>query len=165
MTGSILNNVKITNYICEFTRTYICVFTCKYICVCIFDIFSRFIDLTLTTTFFLIRNHYNFKLKKNILNRNETSTIIVRAGDWDASSENEPVRHLDRFVISATLHHNYKQFNLINDIALLKVDQPFDWSLTIDRVCLDDDDFVPVKCVATGWGQQSYGKTYYTYVH
>jgi secreted trypsin-like serine protease len=72
--------------------------------------------------------------------------------------------YVERDVISVHIHPEYYAGTLDNDLAILKLNQPVDFSGTphISPACLPDKftDFTGQRCWTTGWGKDNweYGK-------
>ncbi|XP_058836996.1 phenoloxidase-activating factor 2-like [Topomyia yanbarensis] len=86
--------------------------------------------------------------------RRKPETLIVRAGEWDMGSLKEPIPHEERFVRLVKVHPAFKPTSLVNNVALLFLDDKFDLGDTIEPVCLPPNDFTISNghVVATGWG-------------
>lgn len=84
----------------------------------------------------------------------------IRAGEWDTQHTLEVFPHQDREVQSISIHPQYYEKLLYNDIALLFLKSPVDIVQNVDVVCLPPPNVVveSEKCYATGWGKDSYGK-------
>lgn len=80
--------------------------------------------------------------------------LTVRAGEWDMRSKYEPIAHQERGVRQVTSHPAFKQSSLVNNVALLFLDDKFDLAHTIDTVCLPPQNFIIYngEVTATGWG-------------
>lgn len=50
--------------------------------------------------------------------------ILVRMGEWDTQTIDEPFPHQDRSVVEVVIHENYRRGSHFNDIALLILDKP-----------------------------------------
>ena len=62
---------------------------------------------------------------------------IVRCGEWDTQSTNEPVLHQDRVVKKIMLHPGYTSERLAhNDVSILVLEEPFILDRHIDTICL-----------------------------
>ena len=89
---------------------------------------------------------------------------MVRCGDWDLKTEQEPRRYQDRLITKASIHPSYNHRNLHNDFAILHLDFEFELDDQIGTVCLPDDDgsigssYFSDGCLATGWGKENYGE-------
>ncbi|XP_067004601.2 phenoloxidase-activating factor 2 isoform X2 [Anabrus simplex] len=92
--------------------------------------------------------------------RKTTDNLIIRAGEWNTTSNDEPLPHQDRLVTDIIMHPKFDNGALFNDIALLVVDQPFQDADNVGIVCLPELGaiFNSQRCLATGWGRDSYGK-------
>ena len=66
------------------------------------------------------------------------------------------------FQSSVSVHPSFDSTNVYNDVALLHVNEPFQFDKHIDRVCLpppnDRFSYLPRGCKATGWGKDKYGE-------
>lgn len=82
------------------------------------------------------------------------SELMVRAGEWDTQTINEPYPHQDRSVVDISIHENYKRGSHFNNIALLFLDRPVDLAENVNTACLPPQDFLfdHQRCFATGWG-------------
>lgn len=86
--------------------------------------------------------------------------LVVRAGEWNMQNTDEEFGHQDRPVSQIIAHINFYSKNLINDIALLIVSQPFELTLTVNIICLPPQSIVPEHndmCLASGWGKNLFG--------
>ncbi|KAL9704495.1 hypothetical protein quinque_008013 [Culex quinquefasciatus] len=86
--------------------------------------------------------------------RSRPEKLTIRAGEWDMRSTYEPIAHQERGVRLVKTHPTFKQSSLVNNVALLFLDDKFDLTHTIDTVCLPPQDFVVYNgdVTATGWG-------------
>lgn len=90
--------------------------------------------------------------------------LRVRLGEWDVNHDVEFFPYVERDVISVHIHPEYYAGTLDNDLAILKLSQPVDFSGTphINPACLPDKftDFTRQRCWTTGWGKDNwdYGK-------
>nr|AID60330.1 stubble-5 [Nilaparvata lugens] len=89
-----------------------------------------------------------------------TNDLMIRAGEWDTQTKNEILPHVDVNVGESIVHENYYAGGLHNDIALLVLQRPLQFSEYINTVCLPPRNTVPsiATCTATGWGKDEYGK-------
>ncbi|CAH0550249.1 unnamed protein product [Brassicogethes aeneus] len=87
----------------------------------------------------------------------------VRAGEWNWVSKDEPITHQDRKTKTIVIHPHYHSGSLINDIAILILDEPFKLSENVGVTCLPQkfQRFDFAKCLATGWGKNSYSNGTY----
>ncbi|XP_014289643.1 phenoloxidase-activating factor 2 [Halyomorpha halys] len=95
-----------------------------------------------------------------VTKKNDDSTLIVRAGEWDTQRANEIYPHQNRKVTRTIIHPGFNGGNLWNDYALLVVDTPFKFAQNIDTVCLASPGPVPLsrECYASGWGKDQFGQ-------
>ena len=59
------------------------------------------------------------------LARQQPASLVVRCGEWDTQTTNEPRPHQDRKVQEVVLHPEFSPRSLRNDFALLFVEQDF----------------------------------------
>ncbi|VVC37437.1 Serine proteases, trypsin family, serine active site,Peptidase S1, PA clan,Serine proteases, trypsin [Cinara cedri] len=88
--------------------------------------------------------------------KNNPNELVVYAGEWDLSKDNEPDIIQKAQVSKIIIHEKYfgsKKF--YNDIALVYVTPAFFLSENIGILCLPPQDFVfqMKKCFASGWGK------------
>ncbi|XP_058459515.1 uncharacterized protein LOC131435532 isoform X4 [Malaya genurostris] len=87
--------------------------------------------------------------------------LRVRLGEWDVNHDVEFYPYIERDVISVQVHPEYYAGTLDNDLAVLKMDSPVDFSNTphISPACLPDryTDFSGQRCWTTGWGKDAFG--------
>ncbi|ODM90347.1 Ovochymase-1 [Orchesella cincta] len=83
---------------------------------------------------------------------------FVMAGEYDRSKTEGTEKMIG--VSRVFVHERFRDFD--NDIALVKLSRPIQWSPTVSPVCLPNDDvqtlsfnMTGLKCVATGWGMES----------
>ena len=82
--------------------------------------------------------------------------ILIRLGEHDTESIDEPHPHVDRKVKNIIIHPKYdrnlhKVFTEGYDLALIELDNPVDYSLNIIPICLPTDDNKLVG--ETGWAK------------
>ncbi|XP_060531835.1 phenoloxidase-activating factor 2-like isoform X2 [Cylas formicarius] len=87
----------------------------------------------------------------------------VRAGEWNWEEKTEPLEHQDRAVDKVIFHSDFQPESLQNDIALLVMKLPFKLTSNVGVVCIPtrNSDVDMRKCVATGWGKNSFKKGTY----
>ncbi|XP_038120367.1 uncharacterized protein LOC119770118 isoform X2 [Culex quinquefasciatus] len=87
--------------------------------------------------------------------------LRVRLGEWDVNHDVEFYPYIERDVISVQVHPEYYAGTLDNDLAILKMDKPVDFTNTphISPACLPDKfaDFSGQRCWTTGWGKDAFG--------
>ncbi|KMY92217.1 phenoloxidase-activating factor 2 [Drosophila simulans] len=82
--------------------------------------------------------------------------IVVRAGEWDMASVDEPQRHQERRVVRVARHEDFQYKTGANDIALLYLDSPFELKDDIQSICLPlQGAFIDqTHCLVSGWGKR-----------
>lgn len=90
----------------------------------------------------------------------QQDTLLVRAGEWDTQTRNELYPHHDRRVREVIIHERFSKGSLFNDIALLILDEPFEFAENVQPVCLPprNHNFDHSRCFASGWGKNVFGK-------
>ncbi|KAM8710902.1 hypothetical protein ACLKA7_017517 [Drosophila subpalustris] len=88
--------------------------------------------------------------------------LRVRLGEWDVNHDVEFFPYIERDVVSVHIHPEYYAGTLDNDLAILKLDHPVDFSKNphISPACLPDPyaDFTNARCWTTGWGKDAFGE-------
>jgi len=88
------------------------------------------------------------------------SDLIIRAGMWDLNRTSvEDYQMQQRVATDIKAHPKHSSPDPIeNDIAVIHVNQPFNFNQHIQKICLDDGSKkVSTKsCFASGWGSESY---------
>ncbi|XP_075749736.1 uncharacterized protein LOC119172344 [Rhipicephalus microplus] len=89
------------------------------------------------------------------------SQIRIRVGEYDFSSVLEPYPYAERSAKKKVVHPKYNFFTYENDLALVKVDEPFEFMPHIAPICLppdnESDDLIGRNATVTGWGRLSEG--------
>jgi hypothetical protein len=80
---------------------------------------------------------------------------IIRCGEWDTRSENEPSSHQDRRAKQILLHPGYSGIGTVhNDIAIIILENDFTLDRHIDTICLPSrihmSEISTADCFATG---------------
>ena len=92
------------------------------------------------------------------VNNKDPRSLVVRLGEWDTNTINEPMPHSDHQVLQIIVHPQFGVANLFNDVALLVLKNPAKRSAHINTVCLPPQNTKSEgECFATGWGADSYG--------
>lgn len=67
----------------------------------------------------------------------------------------------ERNVKEVVIHEDYYGGALFNDVALLVLDEPLDFTEVVGPICLPRQDEIMDErnCVVTGWGKDVFGKT------
>ena len=91
---------------------------------------------------------------------NTQDDILIRMGEHDTKSIDEPHPHVDRKVKNIIIHPKYNSetaYYTGYDLALIELDNPVDYSLNIIPICLptDDNKLVGKMGWATGFGDKS----------
>ncbi|EDW68570.1 uncharacterized protein [Drosophila virilis] len=88
--------------------------------------------------------------------------LRVRLGEWDVNHDVEFFPYIERDVVSVHIHPEYYAGTLDNDLAILKLDHPVDFTKNphISPACLPDQysDFTNARCWTTGWGKDAFGE-------
>ena len=97
------------------------------------------------------------------IKENRAEDLKVRLGEWDVHREDEFYPYVERFVSDIIIHPDFFPGNLINDIAIIKFENPVDLSSAgphIQPACLPEpyDNFIGHRCWVTGWGKNSFGQ-------
>nr|AQS60673.1 prophenoloxidase activating factor 2 [Sogatella furcifera] len=87
-------------------------------------------------------------------------TIHARAGEWDTQTKNELYPHQQQVVRTVVVHEQYYRGGLFNDVALLYLENPFEFADNVDIVCLPQQDELSnsENCLASGWGKDKFEK-------
>ncbi|KAK8766771.1 hypothetical protein V5799_006444 [Amblyomma americanum] len=89
------------------------------------------------------------------------SQIRIRVGEYDFSSVLEPYPYAERGAKKKVVHPKYNFFTYENDLALVRVDEPFEFMPHIAPICLppdnESDDLIGRNATVTGWGRLSEG--------
>ncbi|XP_021706592.1 proclotting enzyme isoform X2 [Aedes aegypti] len=86
--------------------------------------------------------------------RTKPEQLIVRAGEWDMGATMEPIPYQERRVRKIKSHVGFKPLSLINNIAILFLEDKFDLTSTVNTVCVPPQGFIidNGEVTATGWG-------------
>ncbi|XP_064471748.1 serine proteinase stubble-like [Ornithodoros turicata] len=89
------------------------------------------------------------------------SQIRIRVGEYDFSSELEPLPFVERGAKKKLVHPKYNFFTYENDLALVKMSEPLEFKPHIAPICLppdnETDDLIGQNATVTGWGRLSEG--------
>ncbi|XP_068618770.1 uncharacterized protein [Battus philenor] len=87
--------------------------------------------------------------------------LRVRLGEWDVNHDVEFYPYIERDVVSIHVHPLYYAGTLDNDLAILKLEHPVDWTKYphISPACLPDKytEYAGQRCWTTGWGKDAFG--------
>lgn len=87
--------------------------------------------------------------------------LKVRLGEWDVHRDDEFYPYVEKEIRDLVIHPEFVAGNLVNDLALLRLDSPVDPSLPhVNPACLPnvDESFARNRCWVTGWGKDSFGQ-------
>ncbi|KAL5240173.1 hypothetical protein ACI65C_007583 [Semiaphis heraclei] len=87
--------------------------------------------------------------------KEDISTLVLRAGEWDLKTEKEIFNHQDRRVSKIVTHPEYSANGIYNDVALIFTLDSFSLQENIQPICLptSNDIFMDDKCYSSGWGK------------
>jgi hypothetical protein len=87
--------------------------------------------------------------------------LRVRLGEWDVNHDVEFFPYIERDITSVNVHPEFYAGTLYNDLAILRMDKPVDWTKQphISPACLPSlhDDYSGTRCWTTGWGKDAFG--------
>lgn len=100
----------------------------------------------------------------NILRR-KIEDLETRAGEWDTTTQSEPLKHQNRLVESVIIHPSYNESHPRHDIALILLKEPFILADNVNTICLPEDHetYIGSKCVGTGWGMDNSGRSWFSH--
>ncbi|CAH0384242.1 unnamed protein product [Bemisia tabaci] len=88
--------------------------------------------------------------------------LRVRLGEWDVNHDVEFYPYVERDVVGLVVHPEFYAGTLYNDIAVLRLDKPVDFTQSphISPACLPDQysDYAGTRCWTTGWGKDAFGE-------
>ena len=81
--------------------------------------------------------------------------LLLRIGEYDLSSTDEPDNHIERKVHIVASHPKYNNETFEYDLALLRFYDSVNFQPNIIPICLpeDDDTLVGETAWVTGWGK------------
>ena len=106
---------------------------------------------------------HHYLITKKLLNsfRFQAQDLKIRLGEWDVHREDEFYPYVEKNVEEIFIHPNFVPRNLMNDVALLKLDTELDLSQHphISPICLPPDniELLGRNATVTGWGRLSEG--------
>jgi secreted trypsin-like serine protease len=94
------------------------------------------------------------------VNNKQANELKIRAGEWDTQTKRELYAHQDRDVASLVMHELFSKGSLANDIALVFLSQPVELTPSVATACLppQNHNFENLRCTASGWGKDIFGK-------
>lgn len=86
--------------------------------------------------------------------------MLVRLGEWDSNTDNEPLKHIEHAIQSVVIHPHFYRAALFNDIAMVFLKTPVKLFTHINTICLPPQDkiFDHSRCFASGWGKHEFGQ-------
>ncbi|XP_011190228.2 phenoloxidase-activating factor 2 [Zeugodacus cucurbitae] len=90
----------------------------------------------------------------------QSASLMIRAGEWDLETTQEPYLHQDTGVSEIIRHEDFNPSTIFNDIALLTLKTPLTWAPNVQPICLPNagTTFDNKRCFASGWGQDKFGR-------
>lgn len=98
----------------------------------------------------------------------DKESLIIRVGEHDTylPSNLEKAPHEDGYVADIYIPNNYRADVAFNDLAIIKVKEPFQFRENVVPICSplsspeygSPDIYDPNRCLATGWGKDAYSK-------
>ncbi|XP_042215657.1 uncharacterized protein LOC121861800 [Homarus americanus] len=89
------------------------------------------------------------------------SELKVRVGEWDVGGNTEFYRHVESQVLGLYPHPEFYAGNLVNDIAIIRIQTPIDFVTNphIAPVCMPDrfSSYSQQRCKVSGWGKDAFG--------
>lgn len=90
----------------------------------------------------------------------------MRVGEWDTQSNDNDDEsndsHQDIGVAKIIVHQHHNNASMFNDVALIKLNYPYEKQPHINTVCIPDNEkqvnYDPHSCVSTGWGKDGFSK-------
>ncbi|CAH1717475.1 unnamed protein product [Chironomus riparius] len=94
------------------------------------------------------------------LNESNLNDLLIRAGEYDTQTTDELFPHVDYKVKNVVIHENFNRPVLLNDIALLFLEEKAIMNDIVQTICLPSQDqaFDSKSCIATGWGKDKFGR-------
>ncbi|KAK7582251.1 hypothetical protein V9T40_013696 [Parthenolecanium corni] len=99
----------------------------------------------------------------------DKESLIIRVGEHDTylPSNLEKAPHEDGYVADIYIPNNYRADVAFNDLAIIKVKEPFQFRENVVPICSplsspeygSPDIYDPHRCLATGWGKDAYSKS------
>ena len=87
--------------------------------------------------------------------------LRIRAGDWNLESSYKAKSYQEHKVTEIVHHENFNVATLENDIALLFLEKPFDFTPFVQPICLPSIkiDLTNKPCYSSSWGRHAGQKT------
>lgn len=94
--------------------------------------------------------------------KQRSEELKVRLGEWDVNRDDEFYPFVETNIRDIVLHPDFQPSSLINDLALLRLEQPIDGAQMphIAPACLPapDEHFNQQRCWVAGWGKDAFGQ-------
>ncbi|XP_046486980.1 uncharacterized protein [Neodiprion pinetum] len=90
----------------------------------------------------------------------EVGRLVVRVGEWDTRSNNEPLPYQEAGVQTILKHPQFYSGGLYHDVAVLILTSEVNYQTNVRPICLPQQGMAitpGVRCYATGWGRNSFG--------
>ena len=86
--------------------------------------------------------------------------LLLRMGEYDLGSTDEPQGHVDRKVQIVASHPKFDPKTFEYDLALLRFYEPVEFAPNVIPICIpeEDQDLVGETAWVTGWGRLYEGK-------
>ena len=86
--------------------------------------------------------------------------LLLRMGEYDLGSTDEPQGHVDRKVQIVASHPKFDPKTFEYDLALLRFYEPVEFSPNVIPICIpeEDQELVGETAWVTGWGRLYEGK-------
>lgn len=98
----------------------------------------------------------------HLLDNIPPKSLVIRAGVQNILRSQPNHQHQERNVTRTIIHEKLYKRALINDIALLVTNKPFQLTDFVNTICLPPQNIHThdsVVCTATGWGKNTLGKS------
>ncbi|XP_076396199.1 uncharacterized protein LOC100880265 [Megachile rotundata] len=92
---------------------------------------------------------------------------VARIGQWNLSYQpgDQPLPYQTVNVKNIVIHPQFDRDALLNDIAVLILNEPVKQSINVVPICIPQQGLIfpaGTRCIGTGWGKNSFGGTYQT---
>ena len=102
------------------------------------------------------KSHFLLRLFNSV----SPDDLLLRMGEYDLGSTDEPQGHIDRKVQIVASHPKFDPKTFEYDLALLRFYEPVEFKPNVIPICIPDEDETLVGETAwvTGWGRLYEGK-------
>lgn len=84
-----------------------------------------------------------------------TNDILIKGGEWKLGIDEEPLPFQIVSVAAVIRHPQYQKGALVNDLALLMLEEKLRFTKNVGPLCLPPPNQIPTEnCIATGWGKR-----------